>query len=316
MASVKKQYSDALAAFGRALDFLPDDARAYAERGYAQLLAKNYALARDDFDRAALRTDDSKLLAQVWFNYGLTAEQEGRPDDARSAFARSNELNPTNAAAAKLQGGSTCTARVSERKDIERTSSAPLPKGGGDFLAAFQQLLAGRTADKTPSTVDEARSLLCATGDCVVTPGNGAPLRLKVGGEALYGAVIGLPDNGLRIFSNLTVAKSSPCGNSDTVTIRHQQPFQFHLERAQLVERFEGPAQSECTEANSAQCTRRCVSGTTLVQDFLFNAAGSASRLLVEQWKTPSGRTPWEVSVTGTDGRILGSGCDIIWDLK
>jgi len=319
VASVKKQYGQALAAFDRALTLLPDDARAYAERGYAQLLAKNYALARADFDRAVLRTEDPKLLGQIWFNYGLTAEQEGRPDDAASAFARSNELNPSQAASEKIAGRPTCTARVSERKDLEgqgRPAPASTENGGGDFLLAFQRLLGGRTPDKTPSTADEARSLLCASGDCLVTPGNGAPIRLKVGDEALYGAVMGLPDHGLRIFSKLGVAKMGHCGTNDTITIRHQQPLQFRIERAQMVERFQGPGQTECTEANSAQCTRRCVSSTTLVQDFLFSAAGDDARLLVEQWKTPGGRTPWEVSVSGTDARILGSGCDIVWELK
>jgi len=319
VASVKKQYSQALEAFDRALALLPDDARAYAERGYAQLLAKNYGLARADFDRAVLRTEDPKLLAQIWFNYGLTAEQEGRADDAASAFARSNELNPTEAASAKIAGRPTCTARVSQRKDLEgkgRPAPASASNGGGDFLLAFQRLLGDRTPDKTPSTADEARSLLCASGDCLVTPGNGAPIRLKVGDEALYGAVMGLPDHGLRIFSKLGVAKLCHCGTNDTFTIRHQEPLQFRIEQAQMVERFEGPGKSECTEANAAQCTRRCVSSTTLVQDFLFSAAGDEARLLVEQWKTPGGKTPWEVSVTGTDGRILGSGCDIVWDLK
>jgi tetratricopeptide (TPR) repeat protein len=319
VASVKKQYDQALAAFDRALALLPDDARAYAERGYAQLLAKNYGLARADFDRAVLRTEDPKLLSQIWFNYGLTAEQEGRADDAASAFARSNELNPTQAASEKLAGRPTCTARVSQRKDLEGKGSpapASAANDGGDFLLAFQRLLGDRTPDKTPSSADEARSLLCASGDCLLTPGTGAPIRLKVGDEALYGAVMGLPDHGLRIFSKLGVAKLGHCGTNDTITIRHQQPLQFRIERAQMVERFQGPGQTECTEANAAQCTPRCVSSTTLVQDFLFSAAGDEARLLVEQWKTPGGKTPWEVSVTGTDGRILGSGCDIVWELK
>lgn len=315
-ASVKKSFSEALEAFDRALAALPDDARAYAERGYAQLLAKNYGLAREDFDRAVLRTTDSKLLAQIWFNYGLTAEQEGRPEDARSAFARSNELNPTRAASAKLQGGSTCTARVSKRQDPQLSSKSVTAPTQDDFLAAFQQLTAGKTPEKVPATADEARLLLCPAGDCVLAPGSGSPIRLKIGNDTLYGAVIALRDSKLRVFPKLGVTTSGACGASDVITVQHQSPFHFRLERGRLVERFDGPASSECTAANTAACTRRCVPGTTIVQDFAFNVGGDDISLLVEQWKTPGGKTPWEVGVSGTDLRILGSGCDIKWELK
>jgi Flp pilus assembly protein TadD len=318
LATVKKNYGEALDAFSKALDLLPDDARAYAERGYAQLLAKNYQLAREDFDLAVMRTDDPKLLAQIWFNYGLTAEKEGRPEDAQSAFARSNQLNPTKAASDKLEGGSVCTARVGERSQPEPTSSG---KNEGhdnvaDFLTAFHQQAEGRTPEQVPATAEEARNVLCAFGDCVLAPPNGAPIRLKIGSDSIYGAVISVTNGKLRIFPKLEVSKPGPCGTEDQIKVLHQSPLHFRIVLTPMIERFEGPNHTPCVENNSDRCVRQCVKSTTKVEDWLFNTAGDDVRLLVEQWMTPGGKTPWEVSVTGTDAKILGSGCDISWDLK
>lgn len=76
------------------------------------------------------------------------------------------------------------------------------------------------------------------------------------------------------------------------------------------------PNHVECTEASASSCVKRCVEGTTLVQDILFSVPGDECLLGIEQWALPGGKLPFDVSVTGTDARIVGSGCDISWDLK
>ena len=312
-ATVKQAFSQALEAFDRALALLPDDARAYAERGYAHLLAKSYAAARDDFDRAALRTDDPVLLAQIWFNYGLTAEQEGRADDARSAFARSDELNHTKAAADKLGGSSRCTARFSQ----ERTGGgAAPPPPNGDYLDLFKALAAEGKPAKLATTADEARALLCPLASCVPKSGEGVPLRLNVGSTTWYGAAFGRDDGTLRLFHRLGKLDDGQCGSKTTFTIEHQKPLHFRIEHSPQVEVFRTASGDYCKEGGADECVRRCVSATRLIEDMLFNVAGESALLRVSQWESPGSKPRWDIKVSGSAARIVGGGCDFTWDLK
>ena len=314
-ATVKHNYASAIAAFDRALAVLPDDSRAYAERGYAQLLAKNYGLARDDFDRAAERTTDPNLLAQIWFNYGLTAEQEGRPKDAQSAFARSNEYNPTAEARAKLGDGPVCTARVTKTKEPEqgtRPLGSPTP---GNFLSAFAVLAEGREPELKPTSIDQARSLLCPLGNCALAVNEGTPLRLKIGDTTIYGGVVNTADPELSVTPKLLVSKAGPCGVKETVSTRHQHPLHFRVASSYLTEQFKREDGVSCTEG-SASCRRECVEGNRVVRDYLFQVTGKTVVLTVEQWASSNSKPAWDVSVEGTSARILGSGCDIHWDLQ
>jgi tetratricopeptide (TPR) repeat protein len=318
MATVKKAFPTAIAGFDRALEVMPDDARAYAERGYAQLMAKNFRLAREDFDRAAERTDDRKLLAQIWFNYGLTAEEEGRAEDARSAFARSNEMNPTAAASKRLGGIPTCTARVTKRQDedgAETNVRIKEPKAA-DWLGIFDIMAQPASDLVRPATPDAARSLLCRNGGCVLEPEKGAALRLESTKQTVFGAVIAAEDQKLRPFPRMLVVKSGPCGLDSKVDVTHQQPLQVHVEYSQMVERFGDPDGHDCKEGQSASCTRQCRKGTRVVRDYLFNVNGTGIPLTVEQWTPPDGKAEWVVTVSGSDARINGGGCDISWSLK
>jgi len=315
VATASKNYSAAIAAFDRALAALPDDARAYSERGYAQLLAKDYGLAREDFDRAAERTTDPKLLAQIWFNYGLTAEQEGRPKDAQSAFARSNQYNPTAEAGAKLGSGPVCTARVTTTKEPEQGTRVIASPAPGSFLSAFSVLAEGREPELKPTSVEQARSLLCPLGSCVLAPHEGTPLRLKIGDTTIYGGAINTADPDLSVTPKLLVSKAGPCGVKEVITTPHQQPLHFRVDLAYFTEQFKGANGAACTEG-SASCRRECVEGNRVVRDYLFQVTGKEVMLTVEQWTSSNSKPPWDVSVEGTSARILGSGCDIHWDLQ
>ncbi len=112
------KYAAARKAFSAALDAQPDDARAFAERGYAALLAKDYDSAQRDLDRAVAGGGDRRLRAQTFFNLGLVREELNQ--DSTAAFALSNFLQPTSAAQNKLAGKSTCPIEVKRGPDVPR----------------------------------------------------------------------------------------------------------------------------------------------------------------------------------------------------
>lgn len=116
-ARLAKQRGETLAAYDRALDVLPGDAQALAERGYTRFVLpaatkrtkEDLDPAKADLERALRATTDPKLAAQVHFNLGLVAEALAALGDgegelrtvALGHFRRSNELAPTKAAAAR-----------------------------------------------------------------------------------------------------------------------------------------------------------------------------------------------------------------------
>jgi Tfp pilus assembly protein PilF len=76
-ATVKKDYSAAVAAFDQALELEPRDARALAERGYAKYSAGDLDGGAQDFNLATPLASDPKLRAQIAFNQGLIAKKKG-----------------------------------------------------------------------------------------------------------------------------------------------------------------------------------------------------------------------------------------------
>lgn len=110
------KYGAAAKAFSAALEAQPDDPRAYAERGYAELLAKDYGRAQRDLERAVAGGGDRRLRAQTFFNLGLV--REALNQDPISAFALSNFLHPSSAAQKKLEGKSSCPIEVKRGPDI------------------------------------------------------------------------------------------------------------------------------------------------------------------------------------------------------
>jgi len=110
-ATHSKSFPAAVEAFSKAIAIAPDSGRAYAERGYAELMAGSLPTASSDFVRASRLTSDRQLLAQVAFNQGLLHERKGEPEEALVAFSRSNVLFPTAAARAKA-GTAACAGVV------------------------------------------------------------------------------------------------------------------------------------------------------------------------------------------------------------
>ncbi len=126
-----KAYDTAIAAFDDALTARPGDPRAYAERGFAKLLAgTDLAAASADFDHAADGTRDSKLLGMIWFNRGLTDDKLARPDAALVDYYLANQLLPSKAAAGKLAGKKVCPLRI----------ESPDERGAAEFVDAADWL--------------------------------------------------------------------------------------------------------------------------------------------------------------------------------
>jgi len=104
-ATRSKSHLAAVEAFSKAIALAPNNGRAYAERGYAELLAGSLPAATSDLERASHLTSDRQLLAQVAFNQGLVSEKTGNTEEAGAAFSRSNILSPSTAARAKMGVG-------------------------------------------------------------------------------------------------------------------------------------------------------------------------------------------------------------------
>jgi hypothetical protein len=105
--AASSDHQGAIEGFEEALRARPADARAWAELGYAALLAGRNA--GPALLRARVLTEDSALLAQVWFNEGLFRERQNDQEGARLAFAVA-ETHGSKAAGQKLGGASRCTA--------------------------------------------------------------------------------------------------------------------------------------------------------------------------------------------------------------
>jgi hypothetical protein len=168
-----QRYEDAIRAFTDAVH-MHDDQRAYAERGYAYYLSKQYDLAWKDFDSAIAGPADDALIAQVMYNRGLTALALGRAQDADAAFAWSNRLKPTKAAASHLADKATCPVAV-DTKPTSATRYAGWRAWAAAMAAADKEGMvgAGYVADDTEAKAKEHFCKECA-GD--------GPWRVEFGG--------------------------------------------------------------------------------------------------------------------------------------
>ena len=134
-ATIHHRWDDAVTAFNRAID--ADETRAgapYAEMGYAQLLAGQTDKALESLHEAEAWETSSKMRAQIFFNEGLAYDKKGLSEEARIAFARSNEAAPTTAAASKLGTQSRCPARITRYPIL---TSWPMEAGSDSFGSAL-----------------------------------------------------------------------------------------------------------------------------------------------------------------------------------
>jgi tetratricopeptide (TPR) repeat protein len=186
-----KKFADAVLAFDKALVAVPDDARAYGERGYAHILAKDFKPGLADLDKAAAHTGEKKLLAMVWFNYGLAAEGLGDAEKARAAFARSNALNPTKAAKDKIAGKLACAATFDEAGDgseqtfddwksayeAVRKDEETLPAWAGD---ASPKAMCGDDWKRGEPCLHHSPDIIIATADLYVQTAGGKVVRRQL----------------------------------------------------------------------------------------------------------------------------------------
>jgi tetratricopeptide (TPR) repeat protein len=152
-ATRRKDWPGAVAAFTEALDASTGDAGAYAERGYALLLAGSLDEAEANLDRAAKSASDARLLSSIWFNRGLVAEK--RPDDESALvdFFLANRFSPSAAARAKIGGRKVCPVLIS-RSDASppRLSDEPWVEAD-DWLGLWRAIKhEGNPEARSPSS--------------------------------------------------------------------------------------------------------------------------------------------------------------------
>ncbi len=176
------KYEDAVSAFNTALTARPNDPRAYAERGYAALLAKDYTGAEADLVRAAQGTKDRVLRAQIFYNLGLVREANGR--DANSAFTLSNFLHGSAAAQKKLVGKEACHVEIDRSPNADEVTKY---RDWLAFYAAYQD--AFFDSDAKPDRNETARQQLCGRAGC---NGAGRKTRTQVHRTG-FGPVTSIP---------------------------------------------------------------------------------------------------------------------------
>ena len=106
-ATKDKRYARAIRAFVLAIRRRPFDASAWAERGYAELLAGRNA--SDSLTIARSRTKRPALLSAIWFNSAENAARQSRDDEVRIFYAIAASYG-NRVAATKLGTQSRCTA--------------------------------------------------------------------------------------------------------------------------------------------------------------------------------------------------------------
>jgi tetratricopeptide (TPR) repeat protein len=163
-ATRSKSHAAAVEAFSKAIAVAPNNGRAYAERGYAELLAGSLSAATSDLARASHLTSDRQLLAQVAFNQGLVSEETGDTEEARAAFSRSNVLSPSAAARAKMGVGACAGVVEVETPHVSSRPGWLLDGHGGQgvILAKSWQDLVDMTLDEPDAgalTEKKAREL-------------------------------------------------------------------------------------------------------------------------------------------------------------
>ncbi|HEY4057443.1 MAG TPA: hypothetical protein VGM39_12585 [Kofleriaceae bacterium] len=311
-ATAKKAWPDAIAGFDDALMAKPGDARATGERGFARLLeGKELAAAEKDFDRAASSTKDPKILASIWFNRGLLEEKQGNADNALAAFATSNVLRPTAAAAKKLAGKAACALLVDRAVESQ-------PQDVVDWATL---------AEKLPHEDEDSWDAKAWIADAQKDP---LPtlVYLRDGGEN-HTFAVWQPKGakGLRVLP-VFAASMGRCPGSADYSVAEQASGRMHLHG---VEQYEGGYTFMCSGGKNAgpddlhECTddpgeessgTACMGGPSNVRDLIVDDGGKIVMQLeqsVEQ--NPETFEPIlskivKIEMTADAVKISGSNCD------
>lgn len=316
-----KAYSEAIAAFDRALVQQPNSPRALAERGYAKLLAKDLEGARSDLEGARQRTQDPARLGPIWFNVGLVAEASGNPEGALRAFTLANELKPSKAAAARLAGKLVCTA------EIERQ-----PKPGAGF-ASWKALYDHLRADteEPPLTRDsELHEALCydpkQDTDKLWDLCFYDAMSIGVNGHAslLVGQA---PDEQLVLFEEIGYAGTGSCQGFGKLTVTpiggllHARYVEFGVDWAGVpIDPAVTKPEACAGEAEIAEgCELECIAVSATVDDYVVDLAGkqrllrvrrTTNKITSEDPQAVEAALPIDVTVTAEGVTLKGGGCD------
>jgi len=142
-ATIAKDYAQADAHFSKALEALPGDPRALAERGYARLLANKLPEAEADLGAAMHGAPTAAILQQIYHNLMLAARQRGDQIAAKGFEEQKKKLKD----ARRMPSGITCESDV--------TDSDQKPQVTTSLDDALKQLLAAHAAEDAvaPSAV-------------------------------------------------------------------------------------------------------------------------------------------------------------------
>jgi hypothetical protein len=300
-----KKFDEAIAAFDDALKALPGSARAISERGYAKLLAGKLEDARRDLRLAEASTKDSKLLAQIHYNHGLVAEKLGKPEEAKAAFARSNALRPTQAAASKV-GLATCVAVV-ETQNLK----AAVAK---DHLAMFKMLEANAQDHTTVASNEEAKTGLTAR---IAPEHREMVISYPSGGDGAGGAWnlhpwVKTPAGMLFATGAVATHFDMPCGGDLTATSRTNDGLQLVMVshasgmRIPLCESDAGEL-VDCGD-NDIPATSACGESAPEVTYVVFDLAKKSVAATVSF--TDDGKAP-KVRLDARKLLVEGAGCSI-----
>ncbi len=297
-----KRLADAVLAFDRALVAVPDDARAYGERGYAHILAKEFKLGLADLDKAAAHTGDKKLLAMIWFNYGLAAEGLGDAEKARAAFARSNALNPTKAAKDKLAGKLACDATFDEAGDADEQAF-------DDWKAAYEaarkddESLAAWSGDESPKALcghDWKKGEPCLPRDPSVI----APVAY------LYVQTA----SGKVVRHQLDMAGGRCGGNVEATLVGHGDGVvHVHVATEQglvVYVQFDEKTREMVDCKDGSDCQSACAEPMHSFHDFFVDDATGKVLLDVVREAKDDAKDPLRVTRAGRAVDVKGAGCD------
>jgi hypothetical protein len=98
----KKDYAGAVKGFQKALEIMPDDARALSELGWSAFNDKQLGLAETSLKKAIERTSDAQLRGSTLYNLGRVHEEEGDKPRAIEDYQDSLRLRPNAVVLARL----------------------------------------------------------------------------------------------------------------------------------------------------------------------------------------------------------------------
>lgn len=310
----EKKYKEAIAAFDEALVAKKGDARALSERGFARLLeGSDLEAATADFNDAASRTKDVKLLSSIWFNRGLVEEKRGVAGNAIVDFYLANQLRPTDAAKAKLAGKKVCPALVENKYEADWPDAKMVDGADWAALAAGMKPI---SEFETPKTVDEARKLLFENGEVPKLP------ALVTAGQVGSGRVVYLVvarGQALRAFP-VGVDGGGRCPGSVEFEIASQRDKAIHVHGVEVVEggmtfmcRKAGDDEGdrfECTDKPGEESAgTACLGGSATERDLVVDTE-SGKVVLVERPVPSDAAADVVVKLTDKGVALTGPGCD------